>query len=181
MIEWLKRYYVPIDALGVIFAAILTAIAAAGAYVQFTAQWHLENVAAAKSAYNDFMKLSLDNPMLSRPDLVDREFTALEYEKYFWYANIMSQTFERVFQYAPDQEQWNWIAREQFRLHCGFYSGDDYDPELYSERFRELVASTLADIPDSECYVVNFTMPWDEPTRERSPGDGEALEGTGAN
>ncbi|MGI9365565.1 MAG: hypothetical protein ACR2O8_10315 [Rhizobiaceae bacterium] len=159
MIEWLRKNYVPIDAIGIIVAGVIAAFAAGAAYVQFTSQWRLENAIAAKGAYREFLKLSLQYPQFSRPDLLGRKFTPTEYEQYFWYVNVMSQTFEEVFAFVPEVDNWNWIAREQFRLHCGFFHGGEYLPELYSSRFQSVVSEVLAKYPEKDCYIAEFSLP----------------------
>ena len=97
-----------------------------------------------------------------------RPFSALEYEQYFWYVHLMAQTFEDVFRFFPAAENWRWTAEEQFRLHCGFFRGDDYKPELYSPLFQEIVTGVLADIPEKDCYRIEIDFERvNPPVRER--------------
>jgi len=143
MLNWLRRHNVPIDTLGVITATSLTTTALIVAYFQYSTQWQIEHERQAKAAYYDFMEISMENPLYSKPDLRAEALTALEYEGYYWYMQIMSQTFEQVFRFVPDQQNWNATAVLQFRLHCGFFTGDDYAAELHSEHFQSLVQQAI--------------------------------------
>jgi hypothetical protein len=145
MIEWLKRHNTPIDTMGVIIATALTMTALFVAYIQYSTQWSIEHERQAKSAYYDFMKISMENPLYSKPDLRGTDLTALEYEGYYWYIQIMSQTFEQVFRFVPEQKNWNATAVLQFRLHCGYFAGDEYLAELHTQRFQSLVQEAIVE------------------------------------
>jgi len=81
----------------------------------------------------------MNNPLYSKPGLRDETLTDLEYEGFYWYMQIMSQTLEQVFEFVPDEESWNYNALLQFRLHCRYFLSEDYVPEVHSERFQDLV------------------------------------------
>ena len=85
----------------------------------------------------------MNNPLYSKPGLRDETLTALEYEGFYWYMQIMSQTLEQVFEFVPDEESWNYNALLQFRLHCRYFLSEDYVPEVHSERFQDLVEEAL--------------------------------------
>lgn len=96
--------------------------------------------------------ISMNNPEVSRPDLLERDATPIENERYFWYVNLMNQTFEEVFAHVPEIDAWVNIAEIQIAFHCGFYLGDDFDPALYSQRFRETVQRIIEEDPLGYCY-----------------------------
>ena len=143
MINWFKKYHIPIDTLGGIIDTSITAGAFVIAYGQYVTQSKIENERQAKQAYYDFMEISMNNPLFSKPGLRDEPLTDLEYEGFYWYMPIMSQTLEQVFEFIPDEESWNYNALLQFRLHCGYFLSVDYLPEVHSERFQELVEEAL--------------------------------------
>jgi len=143
MIEWFKKYHIPIDTMGGIIATAITVGAFVIAYGQYVTQSKIENERQAKQAYYDFMEISMNNPLYSKPGLRDEPLTDLEYEGFYWYMQIMSQTLEQVFEFVPDEESWNYNALLQFRLHCGYFLSEDYVPEVHSERFQDLVEEAL--------------------------------------
>lgn len=76
----------------------------------------------------------------------------IENERYFWYVSLMSQAFEEVFAHVPEVDAWVAIAEIQIAFHCGFYLGDDYDPSLYSARFRGTVDRIIDEDPLGVCH-----------------------------
>ena len=114
------------------------------AYGQYVTQSQIENERQAKQAYYDFMEISMNNPLYSKPGLRDGPMTDLEYEGMYWYMQIMSQTLEQVFEFVPDEDSWNYNALLQFRLHCGYFVSENYVPEVHSEHFQSLVEEALA-------------------------------------
>ncbi|MDG2339595.1 MAG: hypothetical protein P8L32_00155 [Paracoccaceae bacterium] len=106
-------------------------------------QSKIENARQAKQSYYDFMEISMNNPLFSKPGLRDEPLSDLEYEGFYWYMQIMSQTLEQVFEFVPDEESWNYNALLQFRLHCGYFLSVDYLPEVHSEHFQNLVEEAL--------------------------------------
>ena len=114
------------------------------AYGQYVTQSRIENERQAKQSYYDFMEISMNNPLYSKPGLRDKPLTDLEYEGFYWYMQIMSQTLEQVFEFVPDEESWNYNALLQFRLHCGYFLSVDYLPEVHSQHFQDLVEEALS-------------------------------------
>lgn len=149
---WLARDRNAIASFADLTRIALAVAAGLVAFWQFNEQWRIENERGARAAYRDFLVISMNNPEMSRPDLLDHDATPLEYERYFWYVNLMSQTFEEVFAHVPEVEAWVAIAEIQIAYHCGFYLGDDYDPALYSLRFRETVDRIIEEDPLGFCY-----------------------------
>lgn len=143
MFNWLKRHHIPIDTMGGIIATAITIGAFVIAYGQYVTQSRIENERQAKQAYYDFMEISMNNPLYSKPGLREEPLSDLEYEGYYWYMQIMSQTFEQVFEFVDDQDSWKYNALLQFQLHCQFFMSIDYDPELHSETFQELVDEAI--------------------------------------
>ena len=144
MLNWLKKHHIPIDTMGGIIATSITIGAFIVAYGQYVTQSRIENERQAKQSYYDFMEISMNNPLYSKPGLRDEPLTDLEYEGFYLYMQIMSQTLEQVFEFVPDEESWNYNALLQFRLHCGYFLSVDYVPEVHSERFQNLVDEALA-------------------------------------
>ncbi len=105
----------------------------------------------------------MNNPLYSKPGLRDKPLTDLEYEGFYWYMQIMSQTLEQVFEFVPNEDSWNYNALLQFQLHCGYFTSVDYVPELHSQHFQKLVEEAIDmeyewaeenDIPDDETCVL---------------------------
>ena len=143
MFNWLKRHHIPIDTMGGLIATGITIGAFIIAYGQYVTQSQIENERQAKQAYYDFMEISMNNPLYSKPGLRDEPLTDLEYEGYYWYMQIMSQTFEQVFEFVNDEESWEYNALLQFQLHCGFFMSVDYVPDVHSDRFQDLVEEAI--------------------------------------
>lgn len=118
---------------------------------QFNEQWKIENANQAREGYRNFLQTSLVQPNYSRPDILGRPYTDAEYEQYFWYVTLMVQSFEEIFAHVPNEPRWEYVAREQFRVHCGFFRGDDFIPELYSDTFRSILEDVLTNLPDDQC------------------------------
>lgn len=131
--------------------AILAIIAFIVAFWQLNAQWQIQNEQAAREGFRDLLKVSMDRPHLSHPDLLDREYNDLEAEQYFWYMTLMNETFEQVLAHVPSVEAWIDLAYVQIDLHCIFYYSDEYIPELYSKEFQDLVDEVKADLPLKDC------------------------------
>jgi hypothetical protein len=129
--------------MGGIIATSITIGAFVVAYGQYVTQSKIENARQAKQSYYDFMEISMNNPLFSKPGLRDEPLSDLEYEGFYWYMQIMSQTLEQVFEFVPDEESWNYNALLQFRLHCGYFLSVDYLPEVHSEHFQNLVEEAL--------------------------------------
>lgn len=149
---WLTRERNGIASFADLTRISLAVVAGLVAFWQFNEQWRIENERGARAAYREFLVISMNNPELSRPDLLDHDATPTEYERYFWYVNLMSQTFEEVFAHVPEVDAWVSIAELQIAYHCGFYLGEDYDPALYSARFQETVTRIVAEDPLGFCY-----------------------------
>lgn len=149
---WLTRERNGIASFADLSRILLAVIAGLVAFWQFNQQWRIENERGARAAYREFLIISMNNPELSRPDLLDQDATPIENERYFWYVNLMSQTFEEVFAHVPEVDAWVAIAEIQIAFHCGFYLGDDYDPLLYSTRFRDTVDRIIDEDPLGFCY-----------------------------
>lgn len=143
MFGWLKRHHIPIDTMGGSIAAGITIGAFVIAYGQYVTQSRIESERQAKQSYYNFMEISMNNPLYSKPGLRDEPLTALEYEGFYWYMQIMSQTLEQVFEFVPDEESWNYNALLKFRLHCGYFVSENYVPEVHSEHFQALVEEAL--------------------------------------
>ena len=143
MIDWFRKYHIPIDTMGGIIATGITAGAFVIAYGQYVTQSRIENARQAKDSYYRFMEISMNNPLYSKPGLREDPLTDLEYEGYYWYMQIMSQTFEQVFEFVPDEDSWTYNALLQFRLHCGFFLSEDYQPEVHSAQFQQLVDQAI--------------------------------------
>lgn len=143
MISWLRKHHIPIDTMGGVLATAITLGAFVIAYGQYVTQSRIENERQAKQAYFNFMEVSMQNPLYSKPGLREEPLTDLEYEGYYWYMQIMSQTFEQVFEFVHDEESWDYNALLQFQLHCGFFTSIDYVPEVHSKRFQELVDEAI--------------------------------------
>jgi len=77
MIEWFKKYHIPIDTMGGIIATGITIGAFVIAYGQYVTQSKIENERQAKQAYYDFMEISMNNPLYSKPGLRDEPLTDL--------------------------------------------------------------------------------------------------------
>lgn len=148
---WLVRKSTQISSFSDLSRILLTLAAGFIAFWQVNAQWQVENERAARLAFREFLTVSMNNPAYSRPDLLERPFTSLEYEQYFWYVNFMSQTFEEVFAYVPEVDAWVDLAETQIALHCAFFDSDEYVPELYSQRFQDTVARIIAENPMGAC------------------------------
>lgn len=149
--NWIRRYASELTLCIEGFVAIgAIAVVALGLW-QFNEQWKIENANQARAGYRTFLQTSLANPTYSRPDILGRPFTDAEYEQYFWYVTLMVQSFEEIFAHVPNEPRWEHVAREQFRLHCGFFSGDEYIPELYSDRFNTILQSVLDEQPEGAC------------------------------
>ena len=100
------------------------------AYWQVTEQWAVQNEQAARDAYKDFLKISMDHPTLSGGYSSDYEYTEQDDEQYFWYVTLMT-TFEQVLAYVPNIDAWIDLLELQVDIHCEYYSSDDFQPELY--------------------------------------------------
>lgn len=118
---------------------------------QFSEQWKIENANQAREGYRTFLQTSLANPNYSRPDILGRPYTDAEYEQYFWYVTLMVQSFEEIFAHVPNEPRWEFIAREQFRVHCGFFRSDEFIPELYSDEFKSILEGVLNSLAEDEC------------------------------
>jgi len=162
MIDWLKRHHIPIDTMGGLIATAITIGAFVIAYGQYVTQSRLEHERQAKQAYYSFMEISMNNPLFSKPGLRDEPLSDLEYEGFYWYMQIMSQTLEQVFEFIPNEDSWNYNALLQFRLHCAYFQSVDYLPEMHSQHFQDLVDEAIDmeyawaldnDIPDDEVCV----------------------------
>lgn len=149
---WLTRERSGIASFSDLSRILLAIVAGLVAFWQFNEQWRIENERGARAAYREFLVISMNNPEMSRPDLLEHDATPLEYERYFWYVNLMSQTFEEVFAHVPEVDAWVAIAEIQIAFHCAFYLGDDYDPALYSDRFQDTVARISEEDPLGFCY-----------------------------
>lgn len=143
MIDWFRKYHIPIDTMGGLIATAITIGAFIIAYGQYVTQANIENARQAKQSYYRFMEISMENPLYSKPGLRAEPMNDLEYEGYYWYMQMMSQTFEQVFEFVPDEANWTYNALLQFRLHCGFFLSVDYEPDVHSLRFQELVEEAL--------------------------------------
>ena len=77
MIEWFNKYHIPIDTMGGIIATGITIGAFVIAYGQYVTQSKIENERQAKQAYYDFMEISMNNPLYSKPGLRDEPLTDL--------------------------------------------------------------------------------------------------------
>ena len=149
---WLTRERNGIASFADLTRILLAVIAGLVAFWQFNQQWQIENERGARAAYREFLVISMNNPEVSRPDLLVRDATPIENERYFWYINLMNQTFEEIFAHVPEIDAWVNIAEIQIAFHCGFYLGDDFDPALYSQRFRETVQRIIEDDPLGYCH-----------------------------
>ena len=114
------------------------------AYWQVTEQWAVQNEQAARDAYKDFLKISMDHPTLSGGYLSDYEYTEQDDEQYFWYVTLMTETFEQVLAYVPNIDAWIDLLELQVDIHCEYYSSDGFQPQLYSQRLQEVVDKVLA-------------------------------------
>ena len=123
--------------------------------VQFRDQWTKQNLSNARSSYLAFLNLSLQNPDLANPVLTPDEMDDDQYEIYFWYVNIMNQTFEEVLAVVDVNPAWEFTVKDQIAIHCLFYEGPDYQPELYSSRLQALVENVLALPGNADCLEAN--------------------------
>jgi len=121
-------------------------LAGAIAYWQVTQQWSAQNEQAARMAYRDFLKVSMDNPKLSAGFEANGDFTVLDEEQYFWYATLMTETFEEVLAHVPNIDSWIDLVKIQVDMHCGFYVSDNFVPELYSVKLQDTVSEVLEEI-----------------------------------
>ncbi|MAV48141.1 MAG: hypothetical protein CBC49_009050 [Alphaproteobacteria bacterium TMED89] len=114
------------------------------AYWQVTEQWAVQNEQAARDAFKDFLKISMDNPAISGGLLSDYEYTEQDDERYFWYVTLMTETFEQVLAYVPNVQAWIDLLELQVDIHCEFYASEGFQPELYSTRLQTVVDKVLA-------------------------------------
>lgn len=129
-----------------LFQIILAIGAGAIAYWQVTEQWAAQNEQAARNAYRDFLKVSMENPTLSGGDFGDFQHTDIESEKYFWYATLMTETFEQVLAHVPNIESWIDLVKVQVDMHCTFYNSGDFVAELYSLELQNIVEGVISEI-----------------------------------
>ena len=149
--SWLVRRSIEITAVLDMVRVTLMVGAILLASEQISSQWRIQNEQDARAAFRDYLRISMENPKYSHPDLLERDFDDVEAEEYFWYVQLMSQTFEEVFAHVPEVDAWIDLAEVQLTLHCRFFASENYVADLYSAQFQETIAKILAEQKPGYC------------------------------
>jgi hypothetical protein len=124
-------------------ANVATTFGVAGvafAYYQFREGITAQNKASAVAAWNEYLRLALAHPKLSRPAawLTGNGRETSTYGEYRWFAAAMFFACDQVLEAHEGEKSWEDIVKLQVRYHAGFLELPDFDESLYSKTLARI-------------------------------------------